>query len=113
MDWTSTRIISLFLGLWMALAPAIFVVPATAMTLQMSVFGDANSGDCDCCRDGHANNIICMQACMNAFPFAAAAQYGSLVPMVMHNDHSAERDIVRSGHAFAPDPPPPRPVALR
>jgi hypothetical protein len=112
MDWTATRCIALFLGLWMALAPATSIAPATAMTLQMSMSSDASSGECDCCPVDASNNI-CAMACVNVFFFAATPLQSNLVPVVLHDDHSVKRDIVRSGHTLAPDPPPPRSVALR
>jgi hypothetical protein len=78
----ASRILS---GSGWPLAPAIFVAPATAMTLQMSVSRDASSGEFDCCQDGHANNNFCTLACLNVFLFAATAQHGNLVPVVcMH-----------------------------
>lgn len=113
MDWTPTRIIALFLALWVALAPAVFAAPAAAMTLQMSMASDPDSAGCDSCPDAKANRGICALMCVNAFLFAATAKHGNLVLIAVRDDHPLKRDLALSGRTVAPDPPPPKSVALR
>ena len=106
------RIIALFLGLWFALAPALFAAPATGMTLQLSMAHDAASGVCDCCPDAKPNRGLCALMCANALPFATI-QSDDLVHVVFHDDYSLKRELTRSSRAIPPDPPPPRFIALR
>jgi hypothetical protein len=62
--------IALFLGLWIALAPALFAAPAAGLTLQMSTVHVGGSNDCDCCSDAKHNRDLCASMCANVLPFA-------------------------------------------
>jgi hypothetical protein len=112
MDWTPARIAALFLALWVALAPAVFAVPAAAMMSQMSMSSDPNSDGCDSCPDANANRSVCALVCVNAFLLATQAQFGNLVPVVFRDDHPLSRDLARSGRTVTPDPPPPKLFAV-
>ena len=112
MEWTPNRIITLFLGLWVALAPAVFAVPAAAMTLQMSISDDAGSGCCDGCPDADADCNVCALMCLNLVPFATIAEHGKLGTAVLHDDHWPGRDLALLGRVSTPEPAPPKPISL-
>lgn len=108
--------IALFLGLWIALAPALVAAPA-GLTLQMSMVhnvgsDDCGSDDCGCCSDGQTNRDLCASICVNVLPFAAL-QSDHFVSIASRDDYALNRELTPSSRAILPDPPPPRPIAFR
>jgi hypothetical protein len=112
MVWTPNRIIALFLGLWIALAPALFAAPATGLTLQMSIVHNVGSDDCDCCSDAKPNRDFCASMCANVLPFATS-ESDHLVSITFHDEYALRRELTPSSRAISPDPPPPRSIAFR
>ena len=121
MKWKPTRIIVLFLGLWVALAPAVIAVPTAAMTMQMSMSdegdksndtGDTGSGCCDGCPDADTDRNVCASKCLNIVSLAIIAGLGKLDPAAFHDDQWTARDLILSGRSSAPDPAPPKPISL-
>jgi hypothetical protein len=112
MVWTLNRIIALFLGLWIALAPALFSAPAAGLTLQMSMVHDVGSDDCDCCSDAKHNRDLCASMCANVLSLATL-ESDDLVSIAFHDGYALRRELIPSGRAISPDPPPPRSIAFR
>ena len=114
MKWTPTRIIALFLGLWVALAPAMYAVPAAAMTPQMIMSddgddsADAGSNCCDGCPDTAADRAVCALMCLNLVSFTAIADQGKPGRVFFREDHWPGRDQALSGFLSTPDPTPPK-----
>jgi hypothetical protein len=106
------RMVALFLGFWIALAPALFATPAAGLTLQMSTVHDVGSDDCDCCSDAKHNPDLCASMCANVLPFATV-ESDDLVSIAFHDDYALRRELIPSGRAISPDPPPPRSIAFR
>jgi hypothetical protein len=104
--------IALLLGLWIALAPALFAAAAAGLTLQMSAVHVGDSNDCDCCSDAKHNRDLCASMCANVLPFANL-ESDDLVSIVFHDDYAFRRELIPSGRAISPDPPPPRSIAFR
>jgi hypothetical protein len=107
-----TGMIALFLGLWIALAPALFAAPAAGLTLQMSTVHVGGSNDCDCCSDAKHNRDLCASMCANVLPFATL-ESDDLVSIAFHDDYALRRELIPAGRAISPDPPPPRSIAFR
>jgi hypothetical protein len=112
MVWTPNRMIALLLGLWIALAPALFAAPAVGLTLQMSMVDDVGSDDCDCCSDAKPNPDLCVLMCANVLPFATL-ESDHLVSITFHNDYALTRELIPSSRAISPDPPPPKSIAFQ
>lgn len=106
---TPNRIIALFLGFWVALAPAAIVIPAAAMTLQMSMADDARTDGCDGCPDADADLGACALMCLNAALLATTVDSGKLVT-VFKDCHWPRRHPTLLGHFSTLDPAPPKPV---
>jgi hypothetical protein len=104
--------IALFLGLWIALASALTAAPAAGLTLQMSAGHVGVSNDCDCCYDAKHNGDLCASMCANVLTFATL-ESDDLVFIVFHDDYPLKRELIPSGRAISPDPPPPRSIAFR
>jgi hypothetical protein len=103
--------IALLLGLWVAFTPAVFAVPAAAMTVQMSTSNDAGSECCDNCPDTGADRNGCALVCLNVSPFATVAEHDNPSPGVFHMDHRLGRSLALSGRFSPPDPAPPKSVS--
>jgi len=108
---TPKRFFALLLGLWIALAPAVFAVPATAMSIQTSMSDDARSGGCDACPEGDAARGICELMCLNATLFAITTEPGRLV-VDFDGIHRPGRHPAMLGRLSTPDPAPPKAVSL-
>jgi hypothetical protein len=111
MDRKLNRVITLFLSLWIGLAPAVLIAPATAMTLQMAEVHDTKPNDCDCCPEPRSSYGLCMLMCANVPLFVTAPSNG-LIPFALDNDYSPELEAMMMGWIAAPDLPPPRRPAL-
>jgi hypothetical protein len=109
---TPNRMIALFLGFWIALAPALFASPAAGLTLQMSMVHDVGANDCDCCSDAKPNRDLCASMCVNVLHFATL-QSDHLVSIPFHGDYALRRESTLSSHAISPDLPPPRSIPFR
>ncbi len=107
MGWTPRRIIALFLGLWMALAPAGFAVPAAAMTAQTGMSDGAGSGECDGCSENVVERGLCALMCLNAALVASAVQPDKLITD-FGDCHEPGRHAPMLGRLTRPDPAPPR-----
>ena len=112
MVWTPNRMIALFLGLWIALVPALVAAPAAGLTLQLSMVQNVGSDDCGCCSDVKPNRDLCASICANVLPFAAL-QSDHFVSNASHDDYALNRELTPSSRAISPDPPPPRSMAFR
>jgi hypothetical protein len=111
MVWTPNRIIALFLGLCITLAPALFAAPA-GLTLQMSTVHVVASDKCDCCSGAQLNRDLCASMCVNVFPFATL-ESDHLVSITLHEDYALRHELTPASLAISPDPPPPRSIAFR
>lgn len=106
---TQIRILALILGLWMALAPAVFAVPAVAMTSQTAMGGAPDMGGCDGCPETGLDTDGCAPTCLNVMLLATLA--GEAVPPAWVEDgHWLGPRPVLSGLLSAPEPAPPKPV---
>jgi hypothetical protein len=108
---TPKRFFALLLGLWVALAPAMFAVPATAMSVQTSMTDDAGSGGCDACPEDVAARGICLLMCLNAMLLAITTEPGRLVTD-FDGIHRPGRHPAMLGCLSTPDPAPPKAVSL-
>ena len=108
---TPKRFFALLLGLWLALAPAMFAVPATAMSLQTSMTDDAGSGGCDACPQDDAARGICLLMCLNATLLAVTTEPDRLVAN-FGGIHQPARHPAMLGRLSTPDPAPPKAVFL-
>jgi hypothetical protein len=104
--------IALFLGLWIALASALIAAPVAGLTLQMSTVHVGVSNDCHCCSDAKHNGDLCASMCANVLTFATL-ESDDLVCIGFHDDYALKRELIPSGRAISPDPPPPRSIAFR
>jgi len=103
--------IALFLGLWVAFTPAVFAVPAAAMTMQMSMSTDVASDCCDNCPDTDANRNSCTSICLSVSLVATMAEHDNPSPAAFHMDYRPGRPLVLSGRLSPPDPAPPKSVS--
>jgi hypothetical protein len=104
--------IALFLGLWIALAPALSTAPAAGLMLQINMVHVVGSGGCDCCSDAKHNRDLCASMCVNVLPFATL-ELDDLVCIVFHDEYALRRELIPAGRAISPDPPPPRSIKFR
>lgn len=111
-DWTPRRIIVLVLGLWVALAPPVFVMTATAMTLHMSMSSGSGPGGCVGCPDTDADGGLCALMCLNA-ALAATTTAGGELSHISRNERWPVRHLAFAGHLSTPDPGPPKSVFLQ
>ncbi len=105
------RFFRLLLGLWVALAPAIFAVPATALPVQTSMSGDAGFNECDRCPEDEADSRICTLMCFNATLLATVLERGKLSSIV-GEEYRPARHPALLGRLSTPDPAPPKVVSL-
>jgi hypothetical protein len=103
--------IALFLGLWIAL-PSALTAPAAGLMLQMSTVHVGVSNDCDCCSDAKHNRDLCASMCASVLAFATLDS-DHFVSIAFHDDYALKRELIPSGRAISPDPPPPRSIAFR
>jgi len=108
----ANRIFALLLGVWVALAPAMFAVPAAAMSVQTSTSDDAGSGGCDACPEGDVDRGICLQMCFNATLLATVLERGNKLSPIAREGYRPERHPAMPGRLPAPDPVPPKAVSL-
>jgi len=106
MTWCG-RILALFFGLWLTLAPAIIAVPAAAMTFPMSTCDDAGTGGCDACPDAKADREVCAFICLSAAQFTLPAEKFRL-DAVFGDVHWRGNGPPPSGRLSTPDPAPPK-----
>jgi len=111
-EWTPRRIIALFLGLWIVLAPPVFVMPAAAMTLHVGMSSGAGPGGCDGCPDNVTDGGICALMCLNA-ALAATATVGGELSHISQDERWPVRHLTFAGRLAAPDPGPPKSVSLQ
>lgn len=114
--WSSRRVFTLLLGVFLALGMSLSVVQASDMTAKMAMtsgMSDSGQGGCDACGggDGNTNAGTCMPMC--------TAGHGPAV-VFLGSYFSALHAVVSSvsyegrchGLASAPDPYPPRSIDL-
>jgi hypothetical protein len=111
MSLTANRILALFLGVWIALAPAAFAMPAAAMTVQTSMSGDAWAGGYDCCPEGDMERGPCALMCFNATLLATVPELGTLSSIAREEQRPARHPALL-GRLSTPDPAPPKAVSL-
>jgi hypothetical protein len=111
MALTANRIFALFLGVWVALAPAMFAVPAAAMSAQTSMSDDAGFNECDDCPEGDADRSICTLMCFNATLLATVLERGKLSP-IAREEYRPARHPALLGRLSTPDPAPPKAISL-
>jgi hypothetical protein len=107
----ANRIFAVLLGLWIALAPAVFAVSATTMPVQTSMSNDARPGACDACPEGDAERGICVLMCLNAALLAITTEPGGMVAG-FGAIHQPARHAALRGRLSTPDPAPPKAVSL-
>lgn len=105
------RILALFLGVWIALAPAVFAMPDAAMSLQTSMSDDAGFHICDGCPKDDADQSICSLMCFNATLLVAVLERGTLSP-IAREEYRPARHPALLGRLSTPDPAPPKAVFL-
>ncbi len=109
--WTSSRFFALFLGIWVALAPAVFAIPAAAMTVQTGMSDDAGPGGYDCCPEGDMERGLCSLMCFNATLLATLLERGTPSP-ITREEYRPARHPALLGRLSTPDPAPPKSVSL-
>lgn len=102
-----TRFFVLFLGLWVGLAPAVYTIPAAAMTLEMSQ-PDSDGAD-GCCPDADKGLSVCAQMCLNATLFAMTAEH-AVLPTIWDRSYEPGHHSALAARFTAPDPGPPKSV---
>jgi len=110
MNGTIRHCIALVLWLAIAFSPAAFAVPATTMTLQMSMSSDDGCADCDCCPKAKTDRSACPLICANALSFAAVFDQPHIVFIAFSAKHRLTVSQALLDHISSPDPPPPKPV---
>jgi hypothetical protein len=100
----------LLLGLWVALAPAVFAMPAAAMTVHTTIAGDADADGCEGCTEPEQDRRICALICLNAAQSAVLAEPGKL-PAQVHDGREPPGQPVLAGRLPAPEPTPPKAVS--
>lgn len=108
--WRFGRLGVLLLGLWVALAPAVFAVPAAAMTLHTTIAGDAGAGDCDGCSQPEQDKDVCALMCLNAALSAVPVDPCKL-PALGSDDGRPARHPALAGRLPIPEPAPPKAVS--
>lgn len=103
------RILALALGIWIAIAPVMLVVPA-AVAMPISMSDGAASGDCTGCPDAGMNRNLCAMMCANILNFVLVPKQDIAGPVVFQFIDWPERDSQLTGRNTVPDPGPPRPV---
>ena len=107
MERKLSRVITLFLSLWIGLAPAALSVPAAALSLQVAGVLDTKSGDCDCCPESGRSPDLCILTCANVPPLMTTPTK-ELVRFARDNGYLLELKAMMVGWIAPPDPPPPR-----
>ncbi len=107
----ANRILALFLGVWIALAPAVFTMPGADMSLQASASDDSGFHICDGCPEDDAERSICSLICFNATLLATVPERGTL-SSIAHEGHRPTRHPALLGRLSTPDPAPPKAVSL-
>ncbi len=108
--WTLRRTIALALGVWIAIAPAMLVVPAAPIAMQMSMSAGAAPGDCNGCPDATMDRNICVMMCANTLNFALFPEQDVARPVVFQFIDWPVRHLPLTGRDLVPDPGPPRPI---
>jgi hypothetical protein len=109
--WISSRFFALFLGFWVALAPAVFALPAAAITVQTGMSDDAGPGGDDCCPEEDMERGLCALMCLNTAQFATMEDLGKLAGR-FGSGHELGHHPALFGRLLTPDPAPPNPVSL-
>jgi len=109
--WISSRFFALFLGFWVALAPAVFALPAAAMTAQTGMSDDAGPSGDDCCPEEGMERGLCALMCLNTAQFATIEDPSKL-PGKFGSGHELGHHPALLGRLLTPDPAPPNPVSL-
>ena len=104
-----TRFFVLFLGLWVGLAPAVYTIPAAAMTLERSQPDSDGAGGC--CPDADEGLSVCAQMCLNAAQFAMTAEL-AVLPTIWDQGYGPTHHPALAARFTIPDPDPPRSVSL-
>jgi hypothetical protein len=112
-NWTPIRVITLFLALWGAIAPAMFAVPAATMTVQMSASIDCTSGDCDCCPNSGMGQNPCPTICVGAMSFAVIPNDSDVLSAHSLDENWLDGHPALDGHSIPPEPPPPKSTSQR
>lgn len=99
------------LGLWVALAPAVYAMPMAAMMQQTGLAGDADPGDCEGCPDPDEDRALCAQLCMIASVVAVPAE-GAHFRAAVHEVHLPTRHLALEDFHLALDPDPPKSLIL-
>jgi hypothetical protein len=113
MTWTPSRIIALFLGLWIAVAPVAAAAPAAAMTANMSMSDDGGAGGFDDCPGKGMPSNDCVQFCANVLFVGIAPGDSGLILAVTGGDLQPGPRRTLNGQFPVPDPGPPRPTYPR
>jgi hypothetical protein len=103
-----TRIMTLFLALWVVIAPAVLAAPAAATTAHMSATADPASGDCDCCPNSTIDKHLCPFACLNSMAFAITPKPGGAAVIRSIPDKWRDSNLALDGRSDRPEPPPPK-----
>jgi hypothetical protein len=109
MRWHAYRCIALFVGLLIALTPAVNAPFATPIALQKGTPECVAYGDCDCCPKAKGEHAICSPTCAYTPLFAATANHGDSVVFTLDGQRWPFGELRLRGHSLSPDPPPPKP----
>ena len=113
MRWRDQKnILVLVLGLWFALAPAFYAMPATAMLLDAGISGDIASDGCDNCPDLDTDSMDCAKLCLMAALFAVSP-HCEIFPAVFQDGHLPGWPGTLRELYSCPDPAPPKSAFLQ
>lgn len=106
------HILLLLLGLWFALAPALYAMPAAAMMAPDGIAMDSGSDGCSGCPDLDDDAAGCAQLCLAAAAFAIFPDSGRLLAAA-HGCCLPARHSALAGFYSGPDPAPPKSLPLQ
>lgn len=113
------QVCTLMLGLLVALGMSVSVVQASNMAVDMTMsghemaasdMGTSDTGDCSACKDAGAQMMACNDACVMAMNAMVPSFVVLLIQLPV--DRPASRPATLSGWTAAPNPHPPKRIAL-
>lgn len=107
----SRRFFIVLLGLWIALAPALSIAPATAMTVQPGMSGTVFANGDDCCPQDDFQRSLCKLMCQNAGQAAIMSEPAEASARAQVR-HTVPRPLPVPGTIPGPEPAPPKPASL-
>jgi len=105
------RLFVVLLGLWIALAPALSIAPATAMTAQPGMSGTVSANGDGCCPPDDFQRSLCKLMCLNAGQVAIMSEPAEESARVQVR-YTMPEPLPVPGAVPGPEPAPPKPASL-